>query len=188
MVVAAVLAFIANLAFLRGQDRTVAVAAATRTIESGTVVGAGDLQSVPLDAAAEVLATLIRWEQVSDLTGRVATRTIAAGRLIGPDDFLPVAAAGGLRAMSIPVEPEHAVGGNLVPGDRVDVIAVVDGLAEYVVTDTEVLAVAPGERGALTGTVDFFVVLAVDAETALRLSEAVEGGGVELIRSTGAMP
>jgi Flp pilus assembly protein CpaB len=135
-----------------------------------------------------VLATLLAWDQIAAVEGMVATRTIAAGELLAATDFRAPAANSNLRAMSIPIEPEHAVGGNLAPGDRVDVIRTVEDLATYVVTGAEVLSVASEERGAITGSIDFYVVLAVDADTALSLSEAISSGDIEVVRSTGSTP
>jgi Flp pilus assembly protein CpaB len=188
MVVAGILAFVTNLVVLRGQDDTQTVAAAGRSIEAGVRVGPSDLQAVPLDASSEVLATLLAWDQIAAVEGMVATRTIAAGELLAATDFRAPAANSNLRAMSIPIEPEHAVGGNLAPGDRVDVIRTVEDLATYVVTGAEVLSVASEERGAITGSIDFYVVLAVDADTALSLSEAISSGDIEVVRSTGSTP
>jgi Flp pilus assembly protein CpaB len=188
MVVAGILAFVTNLVVLRGRDDTQTVASAGRAIEAGVRVGPSDLRPVPLDASSEVLATLLGWDQIASIDGMVATRTIAIGQLLAVADFRAPAAGFNLRAMSIPVEPEHAVGGNLAPGDRVDVIRVVEGLAAYVVTGAEILSVASEERGGITGAVDFYVVLAVDADTALSLSEAINSGDLEVVRSTGSTP
>ena len=46
-------------------------------------------------------------------------------RWLWPDVRLP-AAPQRLRAMSIPIDSEHAVGGDLVAGDRIDLISVVE--------------------------------------------------------------
>ncbi|PLS75322.1 MAG: hypothetical protein CYG61_07985 [Actinobacteria bacterium] len=86
--------------------------------------------------------------------------------------------------MSLPVERQHAVGGALRPGDRVDVI---DGAeASFVVTNAEVLAVPNLSNGNLSGTGSYAITIAVDAQGALRLAAAIAGGKVEVVRSTGA--
>lgn len=89
--------------------------------------------------------------------------------------------------MSVPIEPDHAVAGALRQGDRVDVIEVRDGIATYLVTDAEVLAVPGGEQRGGLGTLSrFSVTLAVDDVTALRLASALRSGSLDVVRSTGS--
>ena len=91
--------------------------------------------------------------------------------------------------MSLPIPAEHAVGGRLVAGDRVDVIAVRDGRATYLVTAAPVLAVPDGDARAGLGALRAFAVtLAVDDAEALRLAAALRTDDLEVIRSTGAPP
>jgi Flp pilus assembly protein CpaB len=95
----------------------------------------------------------------------------------------------GLRSMSIPVAREHAAGGQLRPGDRVDVIDIVDGEAIYAVTGAEVVTVGTERTGTLDATTrSFHVVVAVDGDEALRLTAALADEQLEVVRSTGAAP
>jgi hypothetical protein len=81
---------------------------------------------------------------------------------------------------------EHAAGGALRPGDRIDVISVSDGVARYVAVDLGVISVAEGASGSIGSSLAFHVVVAVEASDALELAEALDTGSVELVRSTGA--
>ncbi|HVM00837.1 MAG TPA: hypothetical protein VM324_16225 [Egibacteraceae bacterium] len=91
--------------------------------------------------------------------------------------------------MSLPIDRERAAGGDLARGDRVDVVAVVEGRALYVAADLEVLAVASSRGdGALAAPGRFFVTVAVDEPTALALARALEIGTVSVLRSTGSLP
>ena len=89
--------------------------------------------------------------------------------------------------MSVPVSIEHAAGGGITSGDRVDVISVSDGLASYVVTNVEVIGTSDRQAGAFGVASDFFVVLAVDADQALEIAAALESTSIEIIKSTGAL-
>ena len=92
--------------------------------------------------------------------------------------------------MSIPVGPEHAVGGTLAVGDRVDVVGVDGTQATYVLRDVQVVGVATtaksGGLGLAAGSQQYFVTVAVDDAGALRLAVAVRSGKFEVVRSTGA--
>jgi Flp pilus assembly protein CpaB len=186
IVLAAVLAFATNLVVLRSRDDTRPVVQVAAPIAAGEIATAGHFKVAEVDVSDDVFAGLVHWQQAGELEGRVATRPLQPGQLLRPNDLAAPGAPGGLLAMSIPIEPQHAVGGALVAGDRVDLVRVEDGVASYVVRDAEVLSVASGERGSLTGTTSFFVVIAVDSPTALRVAEAIRGGQIEIVRSTGA--
>jgi Flp pilus assembly protein CpaB len=118
----------------------------------------------------------------------VATRRIAAGEPLVHSALSPAAAPDGLRAMSVPVPAEHAVGGELSVGDRVDVINADGPQALYVVRSAEVIGVAPrrGSAGFSSSSSAFYVSIAVDSDTALRLAAAIRAGKVEVVRATGA--
>jgi pilus assembly protein CpaB len=181
-------AFVANLAVLRSADDAALVAVAARDLAAGTVLSAGDLRLVEMDAGPDLLATLLAGDRLGDAEGRVLVGPVEEGALVARSWLREPAAASGRRAISLPVDPEHAVGGTIVVGDRVDVIAVADEGARYVVVGAEVLAVPDRENRGLAGTAAFYVVIAVDAETALAVSEALHSGAVEVVRSTGAAP
>ena len=62
----------------------------------------------------------------------------------------------------------------------------VDGVASYVATSLEVLAVADPGDGRLSNTSDFSVTVGVDDSIALAIAGALDTGEVHVIRSTGA--
>src|SRR5690606_41330537 len=88
---AAVLAFVANLAFLRSADDTVAVVTAGRAIEAGDVIGPGDLTTTRIAADAGVLATLLT--SLEGMEGREAARRLMAGEQVGAGDLLEIGTA-----------------------------------------------------------------------------------------------
>ncbi len=186
MVLAAVLAFATNLMVLRGQDETRPVVVAGTRIEAGRTISAADLSIAEVDVNDDLFATLIPGQQSSGLVGMVATRSIESGRMLGTDDLRPASAPVGLRAISIPIEVEHAVGGNIVPGDRIDLISVTETGPVYVLSGVEVLQIPDSSRGSITGATGYFVVVAVDDAQALAVAGAIQGGGLEVVRSTGS--
>lgn len=182
-VVAGVLAALFYLRATGGPDG-VPVAIAARDIPAGEAVGIGDLRFSEVVASPRLLAKLVPRGELGALNGSITARSVAEGSPLLRADLVTAAASGQQRAMSLPVEREHAVGGALRPGDRVDVIDGADG--SYVVTDAEVLAVPNLSSSDLAGTRNYAITIAVDAQGALRLATAIAGGKVEVVRSTGA--
>lgn len=187
LVVVGLLAALTNFAVLRSADATVRVASAARDLRPGEILAPDALTFTDVDVEDAVAATLLRPGEVERFTGSVIANHVGAGELITRTDLSRPATDSGLRAMSIPVEPAHAVGGALRPGDRIDVIEVVDGTARYIAVNVEVVAVADrGGGAALGGLTPYSVTVAVDDASALLLAAAVRADAVELVRSTGA--
>ena len=186
MLLAGVLAFATNLVVLRDHDQTRAVIVAAVDLPAGSSVESTDLRAVEVDVDDTLYAMLIPWAQADALVGQVTAHPIVAGALIGTTDVRDPSGPAGLRSMSIPVDAEHAVGGQLASGDRIDLILVADDGPRYVLTGAEVLSISSdGELGALVSS-DFYIVVAVDAEQALLVAEAIRDGRMEIVRSTGA--
>ncbi|MGQ0805149.1 MAG: RcpC/CpaB family pilus assembly protein [Actinomycetota bacterium] len=188
MIVAGLMGIVLTLALLRSADRRVEVAVAAHDLQAGAAVSADDVRYERVKMDGDLLDTVLRRNDVAGLDGAVATETIRAGELIAGTDVRSAAASSGLRAVSIPVEPARAVNGDLVPGDRVDVLLAAEQEVAIVVADAEVLDVSdPDVRGAL-GDVDaqFTVTLAVDATEAQLLAAAITDGDILIARATGA--
>ena len=183
---AVVLAFVLNILALQGRDASVMVAVADQPIAAGSVLTPGMVRLVPVDAGFGGLGSLVVESEIEGRYGWVTQRAIAEGGVIEMSALAEPVTVTGLRAMSIPVPVSRSAGGTMVPGDNIDVIAVRDGVAGFVVTGIEVLAVASGGSG--FASVDHHLVVAVDAEQALALAEAMAVGSIDVIRSTGAPP
>lgn len=188
MILAGVLTFVLVANALRSRDATVQVAVAAGELAPGAVVGPGSTRTATLPASSSLREALVTPETLRG--GRwVATRRIAAGEPVVASAVAKAAAPNGLRAMSVPVSPDHAAGGELNVGDRVDVINADGAQALYVVRNAEVIGVAPrrGSAGfSSSSTGQFYVIIAVDADPALRLAAAIRAGKLEVLRTTGA--
>lgn len=183
-----VLAFVLNLVALQDRSETTLVAVADGPISAGSVFTENLIRLVPVSSSFEGLGSLVSEAQVASFEGWVFDRPVEAGGVVDRSLLIEPAAPSGLRSMSIPISPEHATGGALKVGDRVDVIAVADGVARFVASDVAVVGVASSDSGAFGAIGSYHVVLAVDPAQALALAEAIETGSLELIRATGASP
>lgn len=183
--VAAILAFVANLAFLRSADESVAAVMTARPVAAGDAIGPGDLTTTQLRADSSVLSGLVT--SLDGLEGRIARRHLEAGELVGRGDFLSGAAPDGLRSMAVPVDPAHAAGGTIRVGDQVDVIDVgADGTASYVVRRAPVLALSDQATGALAGSGGRHIVIGLNADQVLAVAAAIADGEVDVVVTTGS--
>ncbi|MEE8543510.1 MAG: Flp pilus assembly protein CpaB [Gammaproteobacteria bacterium] len=139
---------------------TVPALVASRTIRAGTLVTEDMVKVVDVPESLVVSGV---YDNADLVVGEVSTVTIGAGEQITrlkigtlvPDQGLSGVVAPGMRAVSVKVDEVTAVGGNLLPGDHVDIVTTTridraPGLAEdqyillttTVLQDVEVLSVA----------------------------------------------
>lgn len=129
LVASLLLAGAAALLTLRAQH-TVAVVVASHDLRSGRQVQASDVQVVRMHDEGLPTGTL---HDTDEVVGRYLVWPAAAGepllsRMVrtqrsGASVLAGLAVPDGYRAVAVPVQPAGAVGGMLVPGDRVDVWA-----------------------------------------------------------------
>jgi Flp pilus assembly protein CpaB len=184
--VVVILAFVLNLLVLQDRSATTLVAVADRPLTAGSPLDPASLRLVPVDSGFEGLPDLITDGDLDLLEGWVLSRPIAEGGLVDASALVEPGSTSGLRSMSLPVPVEHAAGGALVPGDRVDVISVVDGNPIFVAYDLEVISVSETGSGSIGVSSAYHVVVGVEPAEALDLAGALDGGSIEVVRATGA--
>lgn len=186
-IVSGVLAFLLILSWMRSQQELISVAVAGQDIRAGNVIDTASFNYTEIPADGAFGDTLVLEGTEADaLDGSVAVRFIEMGEPILDSDFRPVDTPEGLRAMSIPLQVNQAVGGVIVEGDRVDVIGFDDIGPRYIATGVAVLDV-PGESGGAFGSsTSYAITLAVNDIEALELAAALEAGDLHVLRSTGA--
>jgi Flp pilus assembly protein CpaB len=184
--VVVILAFVLNLLVLRDRSSTTLVAVARHQLTTGSVLGPDSVRLIPVESDFESLDHLITDESLGSYDGWVLRRAIDEGALLDVSSLVQPGDGSGLRSMSLPVDREHAAGGSLVAGDRVDVISVVDGEAGFVASDLEVTGVAEDSSGGIGAVSQYHIVLSVSADQALALAAALDSDSLEIVRSTGA--
>jgi Flp pilus assembly protein CpaB len=168
---------------------SVQAAVAARPLLAGEVVQQSDLRYVDVGASGALAKTLLRPADVASLGNRQAARAIPAGSLVTKADLVDQGTAPQLRAMSVPIDPTHAVGGAIGRGDTVDVIDSSGTTPVFVVTGAKVVEVASTSTAKIgTASSKFSVTIAVDDASALRLAAAITAGKIDVVRSTGAAP
>jgi Flp pilus assembly protein CpaB len=187
MVVAGIAGVVLSFGALREQPGDARVVVAAHEIRAGEAVRRSDFRTASVSMGAALLATVVRPGDLGHLHGRVAGTTIAEGELVSRRVLRRRAARGGLRAMSIPIDPSRAVGGRLAADDRVDVLFAGQRAVSIIVADAQVLAVdARGRGGIGDSSSPFTVTIAVTARQSQLVAAAVADGNISLARTTGA--
>lgn len=186
-VLAAVATLVLVLVWTRSVQDVIPVATAAANIDAGDRIESGSV--VWVDAQTDtLLGGLITDGGV--LAGEVvAARRIVVGEPILTSDVRSVDADDGLRAMALPIGRDHAVGGDLAPGDRVDVLAVSEsGAVRVVAADVAVLSMPGSDGTGLAGAGGWWLTVSVDAETVRRLAAGLVTDELFVVRATGAEP
>lgn len=187
MALAGIVGVVLSFAVLREREGETAVLVAAHEIRAGETITASDFETARVTLTPGVLATVARADDRRRLVGRIAGITIGNGELVATRTLRRRAAPHGLRAMSIPIDPSHAVGGRLAAGDRVDVLFAGQEAVSIIVADAPVLAVDARGRGGIGESASpFTVTIAVTATQSQSVAAAVADGEISLARTTGA--
>jgi Flp pilus assembly protein CpaB len=179
------LAFLVNIAVLRDRSEVVLVAVARQAIAPATEITDAMVRYVEVPADSPLASSMVEDDALA-AGGVYARRQIAEDEPLVRGAVVDDVPDDGLRSMSVPVPREHAAGGTLGVGDRVDVIYVAERPV-FAVTDAEVLAIGEetaGSNGRPAG--EYHLVLAVDTAETLRLAAALDSGKLDVVRATGA--
>lgn len=166
-----------------------AVYAAATDLDAGHVLTRADLTAVELRGPESLTRTLER-VAAGPPVGRVLRAPVRVGAPI-PLDALGAAEPPG-RELTVPVTPEHALGGALRAGDRVDVLASFDKGTDAartltVARDAAVRSVtrADGLFGQPEGAITAVTVTVVP-DAAVALAFAARNGELDIVRTRGA--
>jgi Flp pilus assembly protein CpaB len=183
------LSVIGGLRLAAGADHTVAVYTATRDLPADHVLVAGDIGTTRIQASDEVLDRLVRVSGTGALTDRVLRFPLAEGDLVAGAGLGRVAREG--REITVPIAPEHALGGALEPGDKVDVLGSFDKGTEAAKTLTvaagaQVVEVvrADGLFGQREGELAALTI-SVAPRDVVFVAFAVRNGELDIVRSVG---
>lgn len=188
MVIAGAVAGLATLAALRDDVPAAHFVVAAHDLAPGTPLASAEVELVVGHADERLLDDVVRADELADLQQLVLARVVAEGVPLRRGDLTQIRDESVPRTFGFSLPRARAVGGALVVGDRVDVLAVDAGgqHASYIATAVEVVAYDDGGSGPLGTSDDVVVTVAVDESTALSLASALERGSVSLVRSTGA--
>jgi len=151
-------------------------------ISAGTPLGQVDLDVRRVSSADGLVAG----DTIGDLSDWTIRVPLSAGEPLLPSLLVPPAVGASPDALALRLDRAHAVQGQLVAGDTVDILltraASLDSNAvtETVASGVYILSVELGDVGFDADRVD--VVLAVDSSTASLITNARESGTIDLLR------
>lgn len=169
---------------LERADATTPMWVAARDLAGGSVLTDDALRLEEVHFPARLAASYL--EQGQRLEGRVLTRPVAAGELI-PSNWVSESPPSQGRSVTIPVDPEHAVGGALTPGDLVDVFATFDpgdvrARTVSLVREVEVIDVVAAGGLVMGQEAVVGVTVSVDPDEAQRIAFATRTAEIDVVR------
>lgn len=186
------LSVIGGLRLAASADHTVVVYTAARDLPADHVLVAGDIGTTRIQASDGVLDRLVRATRASSPTDRVLRFPLAEGDLLAGAALGRVAREG--REITVPIAPEHALGGALELGDRVDVLGSFDKGTEAAKTLTvaagaQVVDVvhADGLFGQREGELAALTI-SVAPRDVVFVAFAIRNGELDVVRSVGKRP
>ena len=186
---AAALAFVAASGGGGVPGRTVIVA--SRAIAPGTRVAPSDLELRSGPISADLAAN--GFTDLDELLAATTVAPVGAGEIIQHSAVRTDGGGGSGVGLSFPIDREHALDGDLRPGDTVDVLATFGSgldaetavLARSVrlagITTTDATSVTGAGRLVITATF-------TDTDQLLDVAHAAQSAALTLVRTTGAVP
>ena len=179
-----------GLRFAAAADSTVGVVALARDVPANHVLTGEDLVVRRIHASDSVLDGLVPSDALSTVRGRVLLFPLAADGLL-PRGAIAVEPRQG-REITVPVTPEHALGGRVRLGDRVDVLgsftkSTADARTLTVVHGAEVVEMVRSEGlfGSRAGELSALTV-SVPPDDAVFLAFAIRNADLDIVRTTGS--
>lgn len=181
-------AFVGGQRVLADSSSLTTVVRAAHDVPAGTMLSAADLEVASLKLGAEVAPLYAG--SVDAASGYVLTQALVAGELVPNSALAREGPIVDSRSLTIPVTPEHAVGGALRPGDRVDVYATFDrttgrSRTELIASNLEVQDVLRAGGAMLDEETVIGVTVSVPPEGATSLAFAIRAGQIDLARVEG---
>jgi Flp pilus assembly protein CpaB len=167
---------------------TTLVWAAARDLPANSTLSPADLEPVAVKLPSGLLARYAPAATV--VTGELTIRSLRRGELLPALSLAPANTTSGISSISIPVSPEHAVGGALSPGDRVDVYATFDAAdvrarTTSILRNAEVSDVVEASGLVVGGEATVGIVVSTSPSKAAAIAFALRTGEIDVVRTIG---
>ena len=167
---------------------TTMVWAAAHDVPQDATLTSDDLRAVEIRLPGDLSDSYIGSGQ--DIVGSVVTRAVLEGELVHAGWLSGSQSGGEGRSMTIPVSPEHAVGGALRSGDRVDIYATFDpgdarARTTLLARDVQIVDLVTAGGFALDEEAFVGLTVSVSPEEATRLAFAIRTAELDVVRITG---
>jgi Flp pilus assembly protein CpaB len=161
---------------------------AARDLPANTTLTSADLEPVAVRLPSELLTRYA--SAASEVEGELTTRSFGRGELLPTRSLAPAGVDAAISSVSIPVSPEHAVGGSLRPGDRVDVYATFDASdvrarTTSILRNAEVSDVIEASGLVVGGEAAVGIVVSASPRRAAAVAFALRTGEIDVVRTVG---
>lgn len=173
---------------IQGSVATTLVWSAAHDLPQDASLSPADLRPVEIKLPADLAGDYV--DSARSIEGSVVTRAVLAGELIHAGWLSDATTGGEGRSITLPIAPEHAVGGNLRSGDRVDVYATFDpgdarARTTLLARDVQIVEVVTAGGFALDEEALVGLTVSVSPEEAGRLAFAIRTAELDIVRITG---
>ncbi len=189
-VVLVAVSVVGGLGLSADPEPTTPVYVTSTDLDAGHVLTRKDLKVAELRAPVSTLNGLAQPSRGGPPVGRSLQTPLRANATLGLDGLGPTAPAG--REITIPVTPDHALGGAVRAGDRVDVLATFDKGTDAARTLTVARAAmvhglvqSDGLFGQHAGAITA-LTLDVQPDAAIVVAFAARNAELDIVRSIGA--
>ena len=157
-------------------------------IPQGSVLRAADLDREAIDLPLQVAGASFAADDAP--VGAVTLAPIGAHQLLARSAIAPVGRAAPLRVLSFAVATDRAAAGDLVAGDRIDVLVTwthdADATTEVIGRDLTLTAVGRPDDHGLADSANLTLSVAVpNGAEVVPLVRALRAGDVTVVRTTG---
>lgn len=173
---------LATSGLIRQAQQRMPVLVATRALEPGHTIEEGDLRAAEVGLGPGVAS--VPAQELGLVEGQVLAAPVEEGQIVAPGAVSAgPSVSTGQVALSVGVTPQHAVGGSLRSGDRLQLLATEDpdrptARTSVLLSDVEVVAVSQ-EQGPAADPL-LTVTLAVDSDDAAAVAQAANSGVLDL--------
>jgi Flp pilus assembly protein CpaB len=182
------LSVLGGLRLASSADDTVAVYAASRDLPADHVLTRDDVRVTRVGASDTVLDGLVAVRHAPPI-GRVLRFPVSDGGLLAAANVGAARAVADGREITVPISADHALGGALAPGDRVDVLGSFDKGTELAKTLTvaksaQVVDVvsSDGLFGQRDGELSA-ITLSVEPDDVVLVAFALRNGEIDVVRA-----
>lgn len=173
---------LATSGLIRQAQQRTPVLIATRALQPGHTLQEGDLRATEVGLGPGVAS--VPAGELGLVKGQVLAAPVDEGQVVTPGAVTAgPSVSTGQVALSVGVTPQHAAGGSLRSGDRVQLLATEDpdrptARTSVLLSDVEVMAVTQ-EQGPAADPL-LTVTLAVDSDDAAAVAQAANSGVLDL--------
>ena len=178
MVTSGLLAFVLVYVISSDQVQTVPIAVAAHDLQPGQEVDAASIERLDVPASLGERIGLPPGDLLQFEEPLTVARTVSRGMPIRSVDVADRSPSSS-RLLALPLELPVSFAEWIAPGDRVDLVSVVDGEAVFVATSVLIAAI---DAGSGIGRRDMSLTLAVEPGQELAIVAASDRGGLHVVR------